>query len=350
METPASLRDVGEGRLTARGEGRRRGSRSSLGARLENRLRKRLRRCHTHSRSVKGDASFSARRRRPRRDGDAARRERLSGCPGPSSWRSPRPVQGRAEEVGRRARRRARQLRGAVRSRRRGRDRPRRALGRSRPARRRGARGRASTSSSRSPARRRWPSTTRCGWSARRVPARSFRSATCAATTQASWRRTAASQAGEGGDPLVILLTSRDTGVAARARTRTTPAASCSTWRRTTTTRPAGSSATSPSRSRSHGRRSSIRCSQALGDLDNGVVTIRFARGGIASHARVADVAVRSRHPLRGRGKRRLGLRPGPGDGTADVIDRSDAARFPADYRARFADAYVAELAAFVAA
>ena len=40
----------------------------------------------------------------------------------------------------------------------------------------------------------------------------------------------------------------------------------------------------------------------------------------------------------------------GPGDGTADVIDRSDAARFPADYRARFADAYVAELAAFVAA
>ena len=32
------------------------------------------------------------------------------------------------------------------------------------------------------------------------------------------------------------------------------------------------------------------------------------------------------------------------------MIDRSDAARFPADYRARFADAYVAELAAFVAA
>jgi hypothetical protein len=40
----------------------------------------------------------------------------------------------------------------------------------------------------------------------------------------------------------------------------------------------------------------------------------------------------------------------GPGDGTADVIGRSDAGRFPADYRARFADAYVAELAAFVAA
>jgi hypothetical protein len=32
------------------------------------------------------------------------------------------------------------------------------------------------------------------------------------------------------------------------------------------------------------------------------------------------------------------------------VIDRSDATRFPADYRARFADAYVAELAAFVGA
>ena len=40
----------------------------------------------------------------------------------------------------------------------------------------------------------------------------------------------------------------------------------------------------------------------------------------------------------------------GPGDGTADLIDRSDAARFPADYRARFADAYVAELTAFVSA
>jgi predicted dehydrogenase len=40
----------------------------------------------------------------------------------------------------------------------------------------------------------------------------------------------------------------------------------------------------------------------------------------------------------------------GPGDGAAGLIDRSDAARFPVDYRARFADAYVAELAAFVAA
>jgi len=40
----------------------------------------------------------------------------------------------------------------------------------------------------------------------------------------------------------------------------------------------------------------------------------------------------------------------GAGDGAAGVIDRSDAVRFPPDYRARFADAYVAELTAFVAA
>jgi len=40
----------------------------------------------------------------------------------------------------------------------------------------------------------------------------------------------------------------------------------------------------------------------------------------------------------------------GPGDGTVDLIGRADAARFPADYRARFADAYLAELTAFVSA
>jgi predicted dehydrogenase len=32
------------------------------------------------------------------------------------------------------------------------------------------------------------------------------------------------------------------------------------------------------------------------------------------------------------------------------IVDRGDAPRSPADYRERFADAYVAELAAFVAA
>jgi scyllo-inositol 2-dehydrogenase (NAD+) len=87
-----------------------------------------------------------------------------------------------------------------------------------------------------------------------------------------------------------------------------------------------------------------------LGDLDNGVVTIRFARGGIA----VTHVSRTSTfgHDIRCEvvGSEGSVFVRGPGDGTADVIDRSDAARFPPDYRARFAAAYVAELTAFVAA
>jgi scyllo-inositol 2-dehydrogenase (NAD+) len=87
-----------------------------------------------------------------------------------------------------------------------------------------------------------------------------------------------------------------------------------------------------------------------LGDLDNGVVTIRFARGGVA----VTHVSRTSSfgHDIRCEvvGSEGSVFVRGPGDGAADLIDRSDAARFPPDYRARFADAYVAELMAFVAA
>jgi len=87
-----------------------------------------------------------------------------------------------------------------------------------------------------------------------------------------------------------------------------------------------------------------------LGDLDNGVVTIRFARGGIA----VTHVSRTSSfgHDIRCEvvGSEGSVFVRGPGDGAADLIDRSDAVRFPPDYRARFADAYVAELTAFVAA
>jgi predicted dehydrogenase len=87
-----------------------------------------------------------------------------------------------------------------------------------------------------------------------------------------------------------------------------------------------------------------------LGDLDNGLVTIRFARGGIA----VTHVSRTSSfgHDIRCEvvGSEGSVFVRGPGDGVADLIDRSDAARFPADYRARFADAYVAELTAFVSA
>ena len=39
-----------------------------------------------------------------------------------------------------------------------------------------------------------------------------------------------------------------------------------------------------------------------LGDLDNALVTIRFARRRARGHARVADLAVRPRHSLRGGG------------------------------------------------
>jgi predicted dehydrogenase len=88
----------------------------------------------------------------------------------------------------------------------------------------------------------------------------------------------------------------------------------------------------------------------SLGDLDNGVVTIRFARGGIA----VTHVSRTSSfgHDIRCEvvGSEGSVFVRGPGDGAAGLIDRSDAERFPPDYRARFADAYVAELAAFVAA
>ena len=87
-----------------------------------------------------------------------------------------------------------------------------------------------------------------------------------------------------------------------------------------------------------------------LGDLDNGVVTIRFARGGIA----VTHVSRTSSfgHDIRCEvvGSEGSVFVRGPGDGAAGLIDRSDAARFPPDYRARFAEAYVAELAGFVAA
>ncbi|MDX6408679.1 MAG: scyllo-inositol 2-dehydrogenase [Gaiellaceae bacterium] len=87
-----------------------------------------------------------------------------------------------------------------------------------------------------------------------------------------------------------------------------------------------------------------------LGDLDNGVVTVRFARGGIA----VTHVSRTSAfgHDIRCEivGSEGSVFVRGPGDGTADLIDRSDADCFPPDYRARFATAYIAELTAFVAA
>jgi scyllo-inositol 2-dehydrogenase (NAD+) len=156
-------------------------------------------------------------------------------------------------------------------------------------------------------------------------------------------------RAGEGGDPLVILLTSRDTEWPAGEDPRDTGGflldmashdydAAC--WLfddEPLEVSVASQALVYPELAR-------------LGDLDNGVVTIRFARGGIA----VTHVSRTSSfgHDIRCEivGSEGSVFVRGPGDGDAGLIGRSDAGRFPPDYRARFADAYVAELAAFAAA
>jgi predicted dehydrogenase len=87
-----------------------------------------------------------------------------------------------------------------------------------------------------------------------------------------------------------------------------------------------------------------------LGDLDNGIVTIRFARGGLAM-THVSRTSTFG-HDIRCEivGSEGSVFVRGPGDGVAEQIGRSEASRFPADYRERFVDGYVRELAAFVAA
>jgi len=86
------------------------------------------------------------------------------------------------------------------------------------------------------------------------------------------------------------------------------------------------------------------------GDLDNAVVSIRFAGGGIA----VTHVSRTSPfgHDIRCEvvGSEGSVFVRGAGDGDADVMARADAARFPSDYAERFADAYRGELQAFVQA
>jgi scyllo-inositol 2-dehydrogenase (NAD+) len=87
-----------------------------------------------------------------------------------------------------------------------------------------------------------------------------------------------------------------------------------------------------------------------LGDLDNAIVTIRFAGGGLAAThvSRTCLFGHDIRCEIVGSGGS-VFVR-GPGDGEARVLDGSDASRHPADYAARFADAYLAELTAFVRA
>jgi predicted dehydrogenase len=87
------------------------------------------------------------------------------------------------------------------------------------------------------------------------------------------------------------------------------------------------------------------------GDLDNAVVTVRFAGGGLAC-THVSRTCVYG-HDIRceivGTDGSVLVGNAASRDGVV-LLQSGDAARFPADYRARFADAYRAELAAFVAA
>ena len=88
----------------------------------------------------------------------------------------------------------------------------------------------------------------------------------------------------------------------------------------------------------------------ARGDLDNGVVTIRFERGGLAAThvSRTSPFA----HDIRCEvvGSEGSVFVRGAGDGAVPLLARGDSERFPADYRARFAAAYFAELDAFVRA
>ena len=88
-----------------------------------------------------------------------------------------------------------------------------------------------------------------------------------------------------------------------------------------------------------------------LGDLDNGLVTIRFAGGGLAS-THVSRTCVYG-HDIRceivGTDGSVLIGNAASADGVL-LRQSGDARLFPADYRARFEDAYRAELVAFVAA
>jgi predicted dehydrogenase len=90
---------------------------------------------------------------------------------------------------------------------------------------------------------------------------------------------------------------------------------------------------------------------EALGDLDNAAVTVRFDGGGTAllhisrtcpwGHDVRAEIVGDEGSVLIGNAASRPGV---------TLMSRRDAAGFPQDYRELFADAYAAELAAFVAA
>ena len=85
-----------------------------------------------------------------------------------------------------------------------------------------------------------------------------------------------------------------------------------------------------------------------LGDLDNAAVTVRFDGGGIAAlHiSRTCPWGHDVRAEIVGDDGSLFVGNPPPGP----LATRADVEGFPQDYRELFADAYLAELAAFVAA
>jgi predicted dehydrogenase len=90
---------------------------------------------------------------------------------------------------------------------------------------------------------------------------------------------------------------------------------------------------------------------EPVGDLDNAAVTVRFDKGGIAAlhisrtcpwgHDVRAEIVGDEGSVFIGNAASREGV---------TLMLRADGASFPQDYRELFADAYAAELAAFVAA
>ena len=86
---------------------------------------------------------------------------------------------------------------------------------------------------------------------------------------------------------------------------------------------------------------------EALGDLDNAVVTIRFANGGLGvTHAsRTCAYGHDVRSEIVG-SEGSLFV----GEVGAGLVTAADRGRYPQDFRQRFADAYREELAAFVSA
>jgi myo-inositol 2-dehydrogenase/D-chiro-inositol 1-dehydrogenase len=90
---------------------------------------------------------------------------------------------------------------------------------------------------------------------------------------------------------------------------------------------------------------------ETMGDLDNAAVTVRFDGGGIAAlHiSRTCPWGHEVRVEVVGDEGSIFVGNAGSREGVT-VMRRADGATFPQDYRELFADAYVAELAAFVAA